>query len=500
MHIPRYGLTATILDNANSSIKQCQEKILSNQEFEYSIIYINGYDFINYQNFSNIETCFNLSTYAKIKYSQYIEKIQNSIDGSLNKTELIENLNDFIKNDININYIDENEELILKKKEKTIAFTSTSIQKMNENSNSTTINLGKCEKELKNIYNIPEESNLYMLKIDTEQEGKNYPLIEYEVFYPLNNGRMELLNLNYCKGIEIELSIPIIINETIDKYNPKSNYYNDICSKANSKSNTDITLNDRRNEFIDNNMSLCEDNCELTNYDNKFKKAKCSCNVKTILTLDSIECDSSNILKNFIDINKITNIQIIKCYKIVFRINNIKNNYGFFIVFFIFILYFICIIVFYCKSLNLLICEIIKIIIIINSKEYQITKNSQIYSFNNVTTKRGIHRTKLKDDSVIKTIKKKSLIFKKNKRKLNIRKNRKINRKTCKIKEEIKENYCNILEYTDSELDSLTYENALKIDKRSYCQYYWSLLKKKQPILFSFYPNKDYNSQIIKSL
>ena len=37
------------------------------------------------------------------------------------------------------------------------------------------------------------------------------------------------------------------------------------------------------------------------------------------------------------------------------------------------------------------------------------------------------------------------------------------------------------------------------IDKRTYFQYYFSLLKKKQIILFSFYPNEDYNAQIIKS-
>ena len=48
-------------------------------------------------------------------------------------------------------------------------------------------------------------------------------------------------------------------------------------------------------------------------------------------------------------------------------------------------------------------------------------------------------------------------------------------------------------------MNSLPYEIALKKDKRTFCQYYWSLLKKKQSILFSFYPNKDYNSQIIKS-
>ena len=50
----------------------------------------------------------------------------------------------------------------------------------------------------------------------------------------------------------------------------------------------------------------------------------------------------------------------------------------------------------------------------------------------------------------------------------------------------------------DEELNSLEYSNALKIDKRTYFQYYWSLLKKKHLILFTFYPNNDYNIPSIK--
>ena len=57
----------------------------------------------------------------------------------------------------------------------------------------------------------------------------------------------------------------------------------------------------------------------------------------------------------------------------------------------------------------------------------------------------------------------------------------------------------NILDYTDTELNSLAYKVALKKDKRTYIQYYCSLLKKNQSILFSFYPNKDYNVKIIKA-
>ena len=89
-------------------------------------------------------------------------------------------------------------------------------------------------------------------------------------------------------------------------------------------------------------------------------------------------------------------------------------------------------------------------------------------------------------------------MIKKLKKKVNNKNIRKIKKITDKMKEK-KEKNNHILEYTDSELDSLTYKNAIKKDKRTFCQYYWSLLKKKHSILFSFYPNKDYNSQIIKS-
>ena len=56
-----------------------------------------------------------------------------------------------------------------------------------------------------------------------------------------------------------------------------------------------------------------------------------------------------------------------------------------------------------------------------------------------------------------------------------------------------------ILTFTDNELNSLSYKKALIFDKRTYCQYYISILKENHLLLFSFYiNNQDYNSQIIK--
>ena len=52
--------------------------------------------------------------------------------------------------------------------------------------------------------------------------------------------------------------------------------------------------------------------------------------------------------------------------------------------------------------------------------------------------------------------------------------------------------------YNDEELNTLDYELAILIDKRTYFQYYLSLLKKKQLILFTFLPADDYNLMTIK--
>ena len=50
----------------------------------------------------------------------------------------------------------------------------------------------------------------------------------------------------------------------------------------------------------------------------------------------------------------------------------------------------------------------------------------------------------------------------------------------------------------DEELNELYYELAIELDKRTYFQYYTSLLKKKHLILFAFCPSDDYNIPSIK--
>ena len=55
-------------------------------------------------------------------------------------------------------------------------------------------------------------------------------------------------------------------------------------------------------------------------------------------------------------------------------------------------------------------------------------------------------------------------------------------------------------DYNNYELNSLPYFDALRLDNRSFWQYYISLLKYNNIFLFAFFPNDDYNSRLIKIL
>ena len=52
--------------------------------------------------------------------------------------------------------------------------------------------------------------------------------------------------------------------------------------------------------------------------------------------------------------------------------------------------------------------------------------------------------------------------------------------------------------YNDTQMNLFSYQEAIQLDKRSYSVYYFSLVKTKNLLIFSFCYNKDYNSRIIK--
>ena len=55
-----------------------------------------------------------------------------------------------------------------------------------------------------------------------------------------------------------------------------------------------------------------------------------------------------------------------------------------------------------------------------------------------------------------------------------------------------------IMEYIEDEKNGLSYDLALEYDNRTYFQYYFSLIRTKHNLIFSFCHNNNYNSKVIQ--
>ena len=109
----------------------------------------------------------------------------------------------------------------------------------------------------------------------------------------------------------------------IDIINPASEYYNDICYTYTSKDGTDITLSDRKNIFVNDNLTVCEENCKFNGYNYTTGKVSCSCNaqINPISKISDIVFDKNKLYESFTDFKNIMNLNVFKCYKL--RKNNL---------------------------------------------------------------------------------------------------------------------------------------------------------------------------------
>ena len=255
--------------------------------------------------------------------------------------------NAILKGNFKFNSIISGESNSLLIKDENIAYEITSTNDNNdENNNSSAINLGNCENILKDVYDIDENLPLILFKVEYFVEGLLIPVIGYEVFHPLNNSQ---LNLSYCRNETTNLSIPVTINEEkLFIYDPNSEYYNDDCYPYTTESGTDILINDRQNEFVNNNMSLCENNCEYYGYDESTKKVVCKCGIKySQIVISKVDNDSNILSNNFTNQTTSLNTGTMKCYYTLFTVDGLSKNYESYILMFIIILFIIFGLIFY---------------------------------------------------------------------------------------------------------------------------------------------------------
>ena len=197
----------------------------------------------------------------------------------------------------------------------------------------------------------------------------------------------------------------------------------------------------------------------------------------------------------------ISNLDLTSC-DVLSSKENIEKNTGFYLLLFILVAFIIIFIIFYIKGYESLENTMDKVI-------YKKFENKEKLGKTKIVNKQEIIKpSKNKRKTTKKTkknIKKNSTIKSKNTKNsfINKTQNKKLFPKNTlsqfedKINSTIKLKPPELKPDTDYERNWLKYEDAIRYDKRSSCDYYCSLLKYKQLFIFTFCSFNDYNSGII---
>ena len=478
-----------------------------------------------------------------ISHQDNMEQILDTILNNPNNTNIIEDIRDLFSNNskhldeileggepITVNNSNGNTNTILQ-------ITTTANQKNNSNPNISTINLGECETTLKIHYNISLNKSLLMLKTDSYIEGSNIPIIQYELYHPDTKTKLEL---TYCNESNIEINIPVKIDESsLYKYEPDSDYFNDRCFIA-SEEGLDMSLETRRKKFLEKNMSLCEAEYDYIGYDFETKNSKCKCGVKNEISFFNIKINTDRLKERFSSISNL-NLETLKCYYLLFNKKYLTYNIGNYVILFIIIIHIIGLIVFIFKGYYLLNQKINDVIKISKQNLFNKKKKNNNLPTGTLISKTLYKKRRNKQKNKIQKKKNSNPSKKKLRKSANALRNIKLeksddnfgsnhinlknnnneligkliqNQKNKKKKEDKKRKnnkqiHKDKLKFNifgknrkyllnDYELNTLVYKEAVLIDKRTYMEYYWSLLKKGNIFLFSFIPNNDYNSMVLK--
>ena len=312
--------------------------------------------------------------------------------------KVMANIQEDLITSFDYNYVNENVSVIIEEINNTYEIVTTNKKEELSSTKTSSINLGQCETTLKSYYSIDENEPLYLLKLDAYREGMKNAKVVYYVYYPLSGVKLEQLDLTLCEGDGVSLLLSSNITKNEDYYNLNSDYYNDICCTTTSDDGTDVSLLDRKQNFADNNESLCEEGCVFVKYHYDKDKAECSCKAKTETSLVSEIKINKDVLYNFVNIKKIINFDIMKCFNLLLDRKGIVKNIGLYVFLPTFIMYFICIIIFYKKeyillrkNINAIIKAKIKLKVILDHEDQEIF-NYEVEFFDMIKSKGNLSK------------------------------------------------------------------------------------------------------------
>ena len=418
------------------------------------------------------------------------------------------------------------------------------------------IDFGDCYSKILENLNPPTSDNIVVALIEKENEDKK-SIISYSFYHPETGIKIEAENI--CKDEEIIIkenvlsmlnkidcdldSILQLTQQNINIFNLSDDFYTDICYDFVSPNGKDVPLKDRIKAYYPN-ITLCDTGCNIKGVNLTSMESICECKFNEIIKNEIIEENAfiQNAIGGITDIISSSNVQVLQCYKNVINKKYIIKGYGAFIIMFIVFIQFIFSFVFFLRDISIIrrylfnLTEYFLLFINKNKNRFNIiNKNISISSINNI--KSPPKRTNTIKKKTEKPIKKKTEIqfsrdqkkkrrtFNDNSKSLNSmksesklvtgktpiiiypnkikirRSNLIVNINRGDLQELIKAKIiCGIDmdDYLNTDVDDMDYDDAIKLDKRSFCEFFNEKLKTKQMIINTFCHKENLKPMSIK--
>ena len=342
-------------------------------------------------------------------------------------------------------------------------------------SSASILDLSQCENILKKKYGLSNEESLILLKGDFLDQIPDRFLTNKVAYQLFSTSIGAFLPLIDCKEADTSVNILSIFNssnllgslsykigsateDNLNVFDPKSPFYNDICTPFTNENGNDVLLNERRLDYFNENYNLCENGCRFKGYNETIKRYTCECQIKTSSgDTSNYENVPMEIPEDFYkqDIGY-SNIRVFKCASQVFSGKGQKLNWGSYILLACFTALIGMIVLYYLKD-----------------------KNNMESTLDNLNKRKGNVKNNIYIDKEIQEQKKYY---------------EDINGENNPNKDQLSEDDFTLKE---DQLNFGDYDQVKDNDTRSPLKMFWSFLKHKQLILFTFY-TPDKNSKSLK--
>ena len=210
------------------------------------------------------------------------------------------------------------------------------------------IDFGNCYSKVKGNLSPPSNDSIIIALVE-RSNGQKKSSVSYTFYHPKTGIKIDADSickdeqvvikesvLNQLNNSETDLnSILFLANQDINIFNLSDEFYTDLCYHFKSPNGKDVPLKDRILLFYPN-ITLCDEGCENKGVNLTSMESICKCQFSDIVSNEFIEGNAliKGTVDEIADLLSSSNLNVLQCYKDVFRKEYfIKNTGGYIFIF-----------------------------------------------------------------------------------------------------------------------------------------------------------------------